>query len=123
MGRLAQPRRHRDRRSRTVEVLHQRPQPVRLHRNGVRTMTSMIELRNVTKVFTVRATKDQPLERTLTALHDISMDIAAGEFLTLVGLSGSGKTTLLDLLAGLAGPSSGQVRIDGTPVVGPGLDR
>jgi NitT/TauT family transport system ATP-binding protein len=87
------------------------------------TMTSTIELRNVRKEFTVRPTKDQPLERVLTALDDISLDIAAGEFLSLVGPSGSGKTTLLDLLAGLTGPTSGQVRIDGTPVVGPGLDR
>jgi NitT/TauT family transport system ATP-binding protein len=82
-----------------------------------------ISLQGVTKQFTVRPTKDQPQARALSALDSISLDIQAGEFLSLVGPSGSGKTTLLDLLAGLSRPSAGQVLVDGKEVTGPGLDR
>jgi NitT/TauT family transport system ATP-binding protein len=89
----------------------------------VRAMTEKISLRHVTKQFTVRPTKDQPFSRTLTALDDVSLDITTGEFLSLVGPSGSGKSTLLDLLGGLSAPTSGEVLVDGRPVVGPGLDR
>jgi len=49
-------------------------------------------------------------------LHDISMDVADGEFLVLVGPSGCGKTTLLRCIAGLEDPSSGELIIDGNRV-------
>ncbi|MDJ1137771.1 ABC transporter ATP-binding protein [Streptomyces iconiensis] len=58
-----------------------------------------------------------------TALEDIELDIADGEFTVLVGPSGCGKSTLLDLLGGLALPTSGRVLLDGEPVTGPGRDR
>lgn len=86
-------------------------------------MTSSIELRNVTKEFVVRQTKDQPRASVLRALENISLTVPAGEFLTLVGPSGSGKTTLLDLLGGLSTPTSGEVLVDGEVVTGPDLDR
>ena len=47
------------------------------------------------------------------ALHDISLTIAKGERLGLIGKTGSGKSTLLDLLMGLLEPTSGQILIDG----------
>lgn len=86
-------------------------------------MTSSIELRNVTKEFVVRPTKDHPRASVLRALENISLTVPAGEFLTLVGPSGSGKTTLLDLLGGLSTPTNGEVLVDGEVVTGPGLDR
>src|ERR1700730_1089104 len=54
--------------------------------------------------------------RAFVALAPIELDVAQGEFLTLLGPSGSGKTTLLSLIAGLAQPDDGQVRINGVDV-------
>ncbi len=85
--------------------------------------TPKISLQNITKKFTVRPTKENPEGSVLTALDGISLDVSAGEFITLVGPSGSGKTTLLDLLAGLTKPDTGQVLVDGREVTGPGRDR
>jgi putative spermidine/putrescine transport system ATP-binding protein len=50
------------------------------------------------------------------ALAPTSLEVAAGEFLTLLGPSGSGKTTLLSLIAGLAHPDEGQILMDGADV-------
>ena len=50
------------------------------------------------------------------ALAPTDLDVAQGEFLTLLGPSGSGKTTLLSLIAGLAQPDDGHIRINGTDV-------
>jgi NitT/TauT family transport system ATP-binding protein len=77
-----------------------------------------ISLRHVGKTFPGRAGHEGTI-----ALDDVSLDIAAGEFLTLVGPSGCGKSTLLDLVGGLATPTSGEVLLGGRPVTGPGLDR
>jgi putative spermidine/putrescine transport system ATP-binding protein len=51
-----------------------------------------------------------------TAVHDFTMDIAKGEFITFLGPSGCGKTTILRMLAGFEGPSGGSIRFDGKDV-------
>lgn len=54
----------------------------------------------------------------ILAVSDINLNIAHGEFVTLVGPSGCGKSTLLNMISGLFGPSSGQVFYDNKPVKG-----
>jgi NitT/TauT family transport system ATP-binding protein len=57
------------------------------------------------------------------ALDNISIKVAEGEAVCLVGASGCGKTTLLDIMAGLTRPDSGRVLADGRLVDGPGRQR
>ena len=52
----------------------------------------------------------------LVALRPASLDVTAGEFVTLLGPSGSGKTTLLNIAAGHVAPTSGRVLIGGRDV-------
>ncbi|MDR7379149.1 putative spermidine/putrescine transport system ATP-binding protein [Rhodoferax ferrireducens] len=51
-----------------------------------------------------------------TAVHDFTMDIERGEFITFLGPSGCGKTTILRMLAGFEGPSGGVIKFDGKDV-------
>ena len=51
-------------------------------------------------------------------LRDVSLDVAAGEVVTLVGRNGAGKTTLLRCLMGLHRPTSGTITFDGTDITG-----
>jgi NitT/TauT family transport system ATP-binding protein len=62
-------------------------------------------------------------ERKVHALSNISLNIAAGEFITLVGASGCGKSTLLRTLGGLEEYSDGDILCNGKLVNGPGADR
>jgi heme exporter protein A len=67
----------------------------------------MIEVRNLTKVFGLNP-----------VLRGLNLDVARGEFLTLLGPNGSGKTTLLRILGALARPTGGTVRIGGWALPG-----
>ena len=71
-----------------------------------------IELRDVSQRFVT------PDGRSLTALRNFDMTVRRGEFCAVVGPTGCGKSTTLSLIAGLARPSAGAVRIMGQPVTG-----
>jgi len=75
-----------------------------------------LELHDVSKIFHTR-------RGDTAALKDITFDVAPGEFVCLLGPSGCGKSTLLNIIAGLEQPDSGEVLVDGQPVVEPGPDR
>src|SRR6266487_2502342 len=47
------------------------------------------------------------------AVHQVSLDITAGEFVTIVGLSGCGKTSFLNAVAGLLNPREGSIKLNG----------
>ncbi len=59
----------------------------------------------------------------LHVLEDVNLDVHRGEFLCLLGPSGCGKSTLFNIIAGLERPDSGEVRLEGESVGGPGPDR
>jgi putative ABC transport system ATP-binding protein len=65
-----------------------------------------IQVSDVVKVYPLSAGE-------VVAVDHLSLDIAQGEFVAIVGRSGSGKTTLLNLLAGIDRPTSGTVRVAG----------
>lgn len=58
-----------------------------------------------------------------TALENVRLEVAQGEFLAIVGASGCGKSTLLRLILGLETDYEGEILLDGKKIVGPGLDR
>jgi NitT/TauT family transport system ATP-binding protein len=75
-------------------------------------VTSAIELRNVTKRFPT------PSGQIYTAIRNLSLSVAPGEFCAVVGPTGCGKSTTLSLISGLERPSAGMVEVMGEPVQG-----
>jgi len=59
----------------------------------------------------------------VTAVHDVSLAVQQGEFVSIVGPSGCGKTTLLNMIAGFIPVSGGEILLDGRAVSGPGAER
>ena len=78
--------------------------------------TSTLSLQGLRKTYHVEG-------QALPVLDDINLDIAPGEFVSIVGSSGCGKSTLLRLLIGLENSFDGHILLDGQPVVGTGLER
>ncbi|MEX0428863.1 ABC transporter ATP-binding protein [Nocardioides sp. DS6] len=68
-----------------------------------------IAVSGVSKVFTTK-------KGNVEALRDIELDVAAGEVVSIIGRSGCGKSTLLRIMAGLLGPTAGNVTINGQPL-------
>ena len=67
---------------------------------------ALVELRNVSKIYHLGGEE-------IRALDDVSLDIHAGEFISIIGPSGSGKSTLLHILGCLDSPSKGTIQLDG----------
>lgn len=59
----------------------------------------------------------------VSALQGLDLEVTQGEFLSLVGPSGCGKSTFLNVLLGLLKPDSGDIRLDGKQITGPGQER
>jgi nitrate ABC transporter ATP-binding subunit len=76
-------------------------------------------VRNVWKGFNGPRRADTPH----WVLRDVSLTVAEGEFVSLIGHSGCGKSTLLRVIGGLTTADSGTVTLDAMPVTGPGADR
>jgi putative ABC transport system ATP-binding protein len=74
--------------------------------NNIATQTKVVMVRNVSKIFRRDAFG-------VTALDDVSIEIASGEFLALMGPSGSGKTTLLNMIAAIDRPTRGELLVLG----------
>jgi putative ABC transport system ATP-binding protein len=70
---------------------------------------NIVTIRNLSKIY-------RQGEIDVTALNNISLDIAAAEFLALMGPSGSGKSTLLHIIAGVDRPTSGECRVQDVDV-------
>ncbi|MGE3711355.1 MAG: ATP-binding cassette domain-containing protein, partial [Hyphomicrobiaceae bacterium] len=80
-------------------------------------MAAYIQGRNVNLVFR------PPNRAAVRALHDFDIEVREGEFLSIVGPSGCGKSSFLNVLLGLIKPESGDLRLRGKPIDGPGSDR
>ncbi len=74
-------------------------------------MTALLVLDGVTKTYVLSR------EVVVTAVRDVSLEVARGEFVVITGRSGSGKTTLLNLVGGLTRPTSGRVLFAGTDLL------
>jgi NitT/TauT family transport system ATP-binding protein len=59
----------------------------------------------------------------VTAVHDVSLDVEQGEFISVVGPSGCGKTTILNMIAGFIPYSGGEILLNGKAIDGPGPER
>lgn len=77
--------------------------------NGSNNNQPIVSLKNIAKSFPVG--NDE-----VTVLHDISLDIHKGEFVSIVGPSGNGKSTLLNMVTGIDRPSDGQVVVTGRDI-------
>ena len=79
-------------------------------------MTNKIEIKNLYFDYVGK-------KKAFEALDDINLNVKEGEFICILGSSGCGKSTLLSILNGLNKAKSGEIRIDGKEVTGPGVNR
>lgn len=69
----------------------------------------LVEIRNLSREY-------RKGEQVIRPLHEVTLDVEQGDFVSLMGSSGSGKTTLLNLIAGIDRPTSGEIRVAGTDI-------
>src|SRR5882672_9808686 len=74
------------------------------------------------KIVNVSKTFENPNQK-IAALQPINLEVTEGEFVVFFGPSGCGKSTLLNLIAGFETPTTGEIVLDGQPVLKPGPDR
>ncbi|MHB1352528.1 MAG: ABC transporter ATP-binding protein [Thiobacillus sp.] len=79
-------------------------------------MQSYVQIENASMVFNTR-------KGAFTALTDVNLDVARGEFIALIGHSGCGKSTLLNLVAGLLDATDGVLLLANKEIRGPGPER
>ena len=79
--------------------------------NGKNSNSIMLSLQNIRKVYRTDTVET-------LALHDITLDIPKGEFLSIMGPSGCGKSTLMNIMGLLDAPSKGDLLIDGQKTLG-----
>lgn len=77
------------------------------------TANTKITIAGVTKQF------DGAAGETVNALERVDLDIADGEFVSILGPSGCGKSSLLNIIAGFEPSSSGRIEVDGKSIEGP----
>lgn len=82
-------------------------------------LNNSLTLENISKRFASRPGSATQLQ----VLDNIQLDIAPGEFISIVGASGCGKSTLLRLILGLDDEYDGRILLDGKPIEGTGLER
>lgn len=76
----------------------------------------LIELKDVGKGYGSNGSRNE-------VLKELTLSVDEGEFVVIVGYSGTGKTTLMNMISGLDKPDTGEVKLGGKPIEGPGPDR
>src|SRR3970282_148353 len=80
-------------------------------------MVPCIQASDVTLTFRPKA------REAVTAINGLTLEVARGEFVTIVGPSGCGKSTFLNVLLGLLKPDRGEIQLNGKRISGPGAER
>src|SRR5262249_14605027 len=80
---------------------------------GARAAAPILTIHGVHQRFSARSGE------VVAALHNINLEISAGEFVAFVGISGCGKTTLMKIVGGLISPTQGDIIYKGERVTGP----
>ena len=70
-----------------------------------------VRLDHISKIY-----QDPKTGKDFYAVHDVSLSIEPGEFVTLLGPSGCGKTTILRMIAGFESPNEGEIYLGGEPI-------